>query len=98
VHQRQQLRSALQNRDVRILPEFARFDGVHGSRLELRAPPVLADLRRWPLGHKRLHRFARVATAAGMFRIIGDRHYATDVIVGSAMGFSLGYIYPWLLH
>jgi membrane-associated phospholipid phosphatase len=39
-----------------------------------------------------------LATATGMFRIIGDRHYATDVIVGSAMGFSLGYIYPWLLH
>jgi len=39
-----------------------------------------------------------VATATGLFRIIGDRHYATDVLVGAAFGFSLGYIYPWLLH
>jgi membrane-associated phospholipid phosphatase len=38
------------------------------------------------------------ATATGLFRIIGDRHYATDVLFGAAIGFSLGYIYPWLLH
>lgn len=39
-----------------------------------------------------------VATATGMFRIIGDRHYATDVLFGAAIGFSIGYIYPWLFH
>jgi membrane-associated phospholipid phosphatase len=39
-----------------------------------------------------------LATATGLFRIIGDRHYATDVLVGAAIGFSIGYIYPWLLH
>ena len=39
-----------------------------------------------------------LATATGLFRIIGDRHYATDVLVGAAIGLSLGYIYPWLLH
>jgi membrane-associated phospholipid phosphatase len=38
------------------------------------------------------------ATATGVFRIVGDRHYATDVLFGAAIGFSLGYIYPWLLH
>jgi membrane-associated phospholipid phosphatase len=38
------------------------------------------------------------AFATGLFRIIGDRHYATDVIFGAAAGFSLGYIYPWLFH
>jgi membrane-associated phospholipid phosphatase len=38
------------------------------------------------------------ATATGMFRIIGDRHYASDVLIGAALGFSIGYIYPWLLH
>jgi membrane-associated phospholipid phosphatase len=38
------------------------------------------------------------ATLASLFRVIGDRHYATDTIAGAAFGFSLGYIYPWLLH
>jgi membrane-associated phospholipid phosphatase len=39
-----------------------------------------------------------VAFATGAFRVIGDRHYATDVIFGAIAGFSLGYIYPWLFH
>ena len=39
-----------------------------------------------------------IATATGLFRIMGDRHYATDVLVGAAIGLSIGYIYPWLLH
>lgn len=39
-----------------------------------------------------------LASATGLFRIMGDRHYATDVLVGAAIGFSLGYVYPWLLH
>ena len=39
-----------------------------------------------------------VATATGVFRIVGDRHYASDVIVGAVIGFAIGYLYPWLLH
>ena len=39
-----------------------------------------------------------VAGATGLFRIIGDRHYVTDVVIGALMGLSLGYVYPWLLH
>ncbi|MET0390185.1 MAG: phosphatase PAP2 family protein [Polyangiales bacterium] len=39
-----------------------------------------------------------VAAATGIFRVIGDRHYLSDVIIGAAIGFSIGYIYPWLLH
>jgi membrane-associated phospholipid phosphatase len=39
-----------------------------------------------------------LATMTGLFRIIGDRHWTTDVIAGAAFGFSLGYLYPWLLH
>jgi membrane-associated phospholipid phosphatase len=39
-----------------------------------------------------------LATATGLFRIIGDRHYTTDVLIGAAVGFSIGYLYPWLLH
>jgi membrane-associated phospholipid phosphatase len=38
------------------------------------------------------------ATATGLFRLIGDRHYVTDVVMGAAIGLALGYIYPWLLH
>jgi membrane-associated phospholipid phosphatase len=39
-----------------------------------------------------------LATATGLFRVIGDRHYATDVLIGAAIGFSIGYFYPWLWH
>lgn len=39
-----------------------------------------------------------VATATGLFRIIGDRHYLSDVLLGAAIGFTIGYVYPWLLH
>lgn len=38
------------------------------------------------------------AFATGLFRVVGDRHYATDVLFGAVAGFSLGYIYPWLFH
>jgi membrane-associated phospholipid phosphatase len=39
-----------------------------------------------------------LATATGLFRIIGDRHYLSDVLLGAAIGLSLGYLYPYLLH
>jgi membrane-associated phospholipid phosphatase len=39
-----------------------------------------------------------IALATGTFRVLGDRHYASDVIFGAIFGFSLGYIYPWLFH
>jgi membrane-associated phospholipid phosphatase len=39
-----------------------------------------------------------LATATSLFRVIGDRHYLTDVLFGAALGFSLGYVYPWLFH
>ena len=39
-----------------------------------------------------------LATATGLFRIIGDRHYTTDVLLGAAIGFSIGFFYPWLWH
>jgi membrane-associated phospholipid phosphatase len=35
-----------------------------------------------------------LATATGLFRIIGDRHYATDVL----LGLSMGYLYPRLRY
>jgi len=39
-----------------------------------------------------------LATADGILRIVGDRHYATDVLTGAAIGFSFGYGMPTLLH
>jgi membrane-associated phospholipid phosphatase len=39
-----------------------------------------------------------LATADGVFRVMGDRHYATDVIAGGAIGFAFGYGLPVLLH
>jgi membrane-associated phospholipid phosphatase len=36
--------------------------------------------------------------ATGIARMVGDRHYASDVLVGAAVGFGVGYGLPWLLH
>ena len=39
-----------------------------------------------------------VATTTGVLRIVADRHWASDVLVGSAVGASVGYFLPSLLH
>lgn len=39
-----------------------------------------------------------VATATGLFRVIGDAHYASDVIFGAGVGWFYGYVMPKLLH
>jgi membrane-associated phospholipid phosphatase len=40
-----------------------------------------------------------VATlATGVTRLVADRHYASDVVVGAGIGFAAGYGLPWLLH
>lgn len=38
------------------------------------------------------------ATATGLLRIVADRHYASDVIVGAAVGLFSGYFMPGLFH
>ncbi len=38
------------------------------------------------------------ALATGVSRIMGDRHYTTDVIAGFGVGFGVGYAIPTLLH
>jgi len=38
------------------------------------------------------------ATAQATLRVVSDNHYATDVILGSALGLAGGYLLPWLLH
>lgn len=39
-----------------------------------------------------------VAAATGTLRIVGDQHYATDVLAGAAVGTTTGFLVPWLLH
>lgn len=39
-----------------------------------------------------------VAAATGLFRIVADAHYATDVLAGAGVGWFYGYVMPKLLH
>ena len=39
-----------------------------------------------------------LAAATGTLRVVGDRHYVTDVLVGAMIGFAVGYGMPTLLH
>ncbi len=39
-----------------------------------------------------------VAGAQGTLRVVSDNHYATDVLLGGAVGFTAGFVVPWLLH
>ena len=39
-----------------------------------------------------------VGTADGVLRIMGDRHYATDVLTGAVIGFGVGFGVPTVLH
>lgn len=39
-----------------------------------------------------------LATTEAVLRMMGDRHYLSDVIVGSMIGFSAGFALPTLLH
>jgi membrane-associated phospholipid phosphatase len=39
-----------------------------------------------------------LASATGTLRVLGDRHYATDVLTGAFVGFGFGYGVPTLFH
>jgi membrane-associated phospholipid phosphatase len=39
-----------------------------------------------------------IATSVGVFRLVGDRHYLSDVVVGGGIGFMFGFGLPMLLH
>lgn len=39
-----------------------------------------------------------LAVSTSLFRVMGDRHYVTDVIAGQAIGFGFGYGVPSFLH
>lgn len=38
------------------------------------------------------------ATTVGILRIVADRHYATDVLLGGAIGMASGLFVPWFIH
>ena len=38
------------------------------------------------------------ATATGLLRVVGARHYGTDVLAGAVIGFGAGYLLPKLIH
>jgi hypothetical protein len=38
------------------------------------------------------------ATATGFLRVVADKHYTSDVMLGSLMGFAIGYAMPMLMH
>jgi len=39
-----------------------------------------------------------LAASTGLLRVMGDRHYVTDVLAGQAIGFGFGFGLPTLLH
>ena len=39
-----------------------------------------------------------VASSVGVFRLIADRHWATDILSGAVIGLGAGWLLPWLLH
>jgi len=39
-----------------------------------------------------------LASTTAAFRVMGDRHYVSDVLVGAAIGFGTGFAVPMLLH
>lgn len=39
-----------------------------------------------------------MATAVATLRMIADRHYLTDVLMGAVLGLSTGFLMPYLLH
>lgn len=39
-----------------------------------------------------------LASTVGVLRILADRHYASDVLLGAGVGILSGWLVPWLLH
>jgi len=39
-----------------------------------------------------------IAATTGVFRMMSDMHYASDIMTGAAVGTMMGFLIPWLLH
>ncbi len=84
--------------------EFASFPSGHTSVAMTGAGLICAHHEELPLyGAHALDVAAcveglTVATGVGVLRLMADRHYASDVLTGGAIGFFSGYALPKLLH
>jgi membrane-associated phospholipid phosphatase len=89
--------------DCRVSPT-ASFPSGHVNEAFTAAGLSCAQHTMLPLYGKRVldvlacARDLALATADGVLRIMGDRHYATDVLAGGGLGFLWGYGLPMLLH
>lgn len=57
--------------------------GVRAHQLHARAEPII-----WTAG-------LPIATATAYLRVAGDKHYLSDVVVGSLVGAAAGVVVPW---
>jgi membrane-associated phospholipid phosphatase len=89
--------------DCNVAPNDS-FPSGHTNEAFTAAGLSCANHTRLPIyGSKLLDTLACVrdvtlATSDGVLRIMGDRHYATDVLAGAAIGFGFGFGVPTLLH
>ncbi len=80
------------------------FYSGHTAMLSASAGAVCANHSFMPLwGHPAADAFAcglasAAAIATATTRLVGDRHYFSDVFVGSVVGFGIGFAVPTLLH
>jgi len=80
------------------------FYSGHTSMASASAGAVCANHSFMPLwGHPVADGFAcglasAAAIVTGVSRVMADRHYLSDVLVGSSLGFGVGFLIPTLLH
>ena len=93
-----------QHGDAACEPDTESFYSGHTTIVAASAGIVCANHRVMPLwGSKPADIGACAlattgAVASGVSRMLADRHYASDVLVGFGLGFGFGYAVPTLLH